>query len=137
MPNKTLYVGNFPYDVTEADLRELFQPYEPLTEVRIMGNRGFAFVELDAQAAQQAVEQLNAQDFRGRPLTVNEARPRSDRGAGGGGARGGAGGGGGRGGFGGGGGGGGRGGFGGGGGGGGGGRGGGGRGNRGGRERRW
>jgi cold-inducible RNA-binding protein len=130
MPNKTLYVGNFPYDVSEADLRELFQPYEPLTEVRIMGNRGFAFVELDAQAAQQAIEQLNGQDFRGRPLTVNEARPRSDRGGGGGG-RGGAGGGGGRGGFGGGGGGS-RGGF-----GSGGGRGGGSRGNRGGRERRW
>ena len=136
MPNKTLYVGNFPYDVTEADIRQLFQPYEPLTEVRMMGNRGFAFVELDAQQADAAVNDLNGQDFRGRPLTVNEARPRSDRGGGGGGR---GGGGGGRGGFGGGGGGG-RGGFGGGGGGrggfgggGGGGRGG----SRGGRERRW
>jgi RNA recognition motif-containing protein len=127
MPNKTLYVGNFPYDVTEADLRELFQPYEPLTEVRMMGNRGFAFIELDAEAAQQAIDQLNGQDFRGRPLTVNEARPRTDRGGGGRGGPGGGGGG--RGGFGGGGGG--RGGF------GGGGRGGGSRGNRGGRERRW
>jgi len=128
MPNKTLYVGNFPYDVTEADLREMFQPYEPLTEVRIMGNRGFAFVELDAQKADAAIADLNGKEFRGRPLTVNEARPRTE---GGGGAR--SGGGGGRGGFGGGGGGGGgRGGF----GGGGGGRGGGG-GGRGGRERRW
>jgi RNA recognition motif-containing protein len=125
MPNKTLYVGNFPYDTTEADLRQMFQPYEPLTEVRMMGNRGFAFIELEEQNANQAVADLNGKDYRGRPLTVNEARPRTDRG----GPRGG-GGGGGRGGFGGGGGGG-RGGF---GGGGGGGRGGGG---RGGRERRW
>jgi len=118
MPNKTLYVGNFPYDTTEADVRQLFQPYEPLTEVRMMGNRGFAFVELDEQTAGQAVSDLNGKDYRGRPLTVNEARPRQDRG----GPRGGGGGGGG-----------GRGGFGG-GGGGGGGRGGG---SRGGRERRW
>jgi len=125
MPTKTLYVGNFPYDVTEADLRELLQPYEPLTEVRMMGNRGFAFIELDEGNAGQAVEDLNGRDFHGRPLTVNEARPRADRGGprtGGGGGRGGFGGGGG--------GGGGRGGF----GGGGGGRGGG---SRGGRERRW
>ena len=126
MPNKTLYVGNFPYDVTEADLRELFQPYEPLTEVRMMGNRGFSFIELDAQKADSAVADLNGRDFRGRPLTVNEARPRTERS--GGGPRSGGGG---RGGFGGGGGGGGRGGF------GGGDRGGRGGGSRGGRERRW
>ena len=80
MPNKTLYVGNFPYDTTEADLRQLFQPYEPLTEVRIMGNRGFAFVQLDEQTADQAINGLNGKDYRGRPLTVNEARPRQDRG---------------------------------------------------------
>lgn len=117
MPSKTLYVGNFPYDTTEADLRQLFAPYEPLTEVRLIGNRGFAFIELDEQQAGPAIEALNGQNFRGRALTVNEARPREDRGG--------------------------RGGFGGGGGGGGGfrsgdrgGRGGG-RGGRGGRERRW
>jgi RNA recognition motif-containing protein len=104
MPNKTLYVGNFPYDVTEADLRELFQPYEPLTEVRIMGNRGFAFIELDQQKADSAIADLNGKEFRGRPLTVNEARPRTERAggarSGGGGGRGGfSSGGGGRGGF--------------------------------------
>jgi RNA recognition motif-containing protein len=85
MPNKTLYVGNFPYDTTEADLRQLFQQFEPLAEVRIMGNRGFAFVELDEQNAEAAIAELNGKDFRGRPLTVNEARPRERRDGGGGG----------------------------------------------------
>ncbi|UCH33022.1 MAG: RNA-binding protein [Armatimonadota bacterium] len=89
MPDKTLYVGNFPYSVTEDDLRQLFEQYGPLTEVRMIGNRGFAFIQLDEQQAAGAIEALNGQDFQGRPLTVNEAQPRPERTGGGGGFRGG------------------------------------------------
>ena len=146
--NTKMYVGNLPFAAQEQDVRELFSQYGGVTEVflpmdRESGRpRGFAFVTMDsAEAMNAAINAQNGQEFLGRKLAINEARPREERpaGGGGGGGRGGygggGGGGGGRGGYGGGGGGG-RGGYGGGGGGGGGGgkRGGGGfdRGNRGG-----
>jgi RNA recognition motif-containing protein len=137
---KKLYVGNLTYDTTEDNLVELFSEYGEVLSAQIIIDRdtnrskGFGFVEM-ADGADEAANALNGQDFRGRNLTVNEARPREDRGGGGGGRGGYGGGGGGRGGYGGGGGGG-RGGYGGGGGGyggGGGGYGGGGGGGRGGR----
>ena len=148
--NTKMYVGNLPFAAQEQDVRELFSQYGGVTEVflpmdRESGRpRGFAFVTMDsAEAMNAAINAQNGQEFLGRKLAINEARPREERpagGGGGGGGRGGygggggGGGGGGRGGYGGGGGGGGRGGYGGGGGGGGGKRGGGGfdRGNRGG-----
>jgi RNA recognition motif-containing protein len=110
---KKLYVGNLTYDTTEDNLVELFSEYGEVLSAQIIIDRetnrskGFGFVEM-AHGADEAASALNGQDFRGRNLTVNEARPREDRGGGGGG-------GGGRGGYGGGGGGGGRGGYGGGG----------------------
>ena len=98
---KKLYVGNLTYDTTEDNLVELFQEFGEVLSAQIIIDRdtnrskGFGFVEMaDGQAADEAANSLNGQDFRGRNLTVNEARPREDRGGGGGG-RGGYGGGGG------------------------------------------
>lgn len=119
-----LYVGNMSFSTTEDTLREAFAQYGTVTKVQLIMDRetgrprGFAFVEM-SDGADAAIQALNGAQLDGRPLTVNEAKPREDRGPRGGG---GGGGGGGRGGYGGGGGG--RGGYGGGGGGGGGGRGG-------------
>ena len=130
-----LYVGNLSYNATSSDLEQLFSQHGTVQSAEVIQDRdtgrskGFGFVEMGSdQEAQAAITALNGQQHDGRALTVNEAKPREDRGP-----RGGGGGGGGRGGYGGGGGGGGRGGYGGGGGGGRGGYGGGGGGGRGGR----
>lgn len=88
--SKKLYVGNLTYDTTEDDLVELFQSYGEVQSAQIIidretnRSRGFGFVEM-ADGAEAAAEALNGQDFRGRNLTVNEARPRDPRGGGGGG----------------------------------------------------
>ena len=135
--SKKLYVGNLSYSTTSSDLEQLFGQHGTVQSAEVISDRetgrskGFGFVQMGSDdEAQAAIAALNGQEHDGRPLTVNEAKPREDRprgGGGGGGGRsfGGGGGGGGRGGYGGGGGGGGRdrGGYGGGGGGGGGGRG--------------
>jgi RNA recognition motif-containing protein len=119
-----LYVGNLSYGVTSETLEELFAQFGEVRSAQVIQDRdtgrskGFGFVEMaDDNAARDAINALHDKEHDGRPLTVNEARPREERGGGGG--RGYGGGGGGRG-YGGGGGGGGRGGYGGGGGGGGG-----------------
>ncbi len=126
---KRLYVGNLPYQMTDAELNELFAAYGAVESAQVIVDRetgrskGFGFVQMGNPAeADAATQALNGQQFKGRPLTVNEARPKTEfgngGGGGGGGGRGGRGGyGGGGGGYGGGGGGGGRGGYGGGGGG--------------------
>jgi RNA recognition motif-containing protein len=119
---KKLYVGNLSYEVTDGDLEQLFAAHGTVESAQVIMDRdtgrskGFGFVEMKTdQEAQAAIAALNGQESGGRSLTVNEARPREDRGGGGGGGRrgggggyGGGGGGGGRGGYGGGGGGGGR-----------------------------
>jgi RNA recognition motif-containing protein len=99
---KKLYVGNLSYQVNESDLEALFSQYGTVQSAQIIVDRdtnrskGFGFVEMDSDAeAQAAIQALNGQDHGGRNLTVNEARPREDRGGGGGGGRGGYGGGGG------------------------------------------
>ena len=114
---KKLYVGNLSYSVTETSLQDLFSQAGEVASARIITDRasgrskGFGFVEMSNEdGAQAAIDKFNGQEFEGRKLTVNEARPMEPR-SGGGGGRGGFGGGGGRGGFGGGGRGGGRGGF--------------------------
>jgi hypothetical protein len=98
---KNLYVGNLSFKATADDLRELFSQHGTVTSAQVIMDRetgkprGFGFVEM-GDGAQSAVDALNGQDFQGRPLTVNEARPREDRrggGGGGGGGRGGRGGG--------------------------------------------
>ena len=100
---KKLYVGNLTYDTTEDNLVELFSEFGEVLSAQIIIDRdtnrskGFGFVEM-ANGADEAATALNGQDFRGRNLTVNEARPREDRGGrggSGGGGRGGYGGGGG------------------------------------------
>ena len=98
MGNK-LYVGNLSYNVRDDDLQQAFAQYGTVSSAKVMMDRdtgrskGFGFVEMDsAEAAQAAIKALNGQDNNGRALTVNEARPREERG---GGSRGGYGGGGG------------------------------------------
>ncbi len=99
---KNIYVGNLPYDTTGDDLVELFQSYGTVTSGQVIidkfsgRSRGFGFVEMsNDDESQAAIEALNGSPYGGRPLTVNEARPREDRGGGGGGGRGSGGGGGG------------------------------------------
>ena len=96
MASKTLYVGNLPYSTGESSLRDMFEPYGPVADVRIIPDKGFGFVEIPEENMQAAIDAINGQEMGGRTLTVNEARPRTDRGGGGGGGRGGYGGGGGR-----------------------------------------
>jgi len=95
-----LYVGNLNFRTTENTLRELFEQFGGVAEAAIINDRetgrprGFAFVTMDNDDdGRAAIEELNGKEFEGRPLTVNEARPRENRG-GGGGFRGGGGGGG-------------------------------------------
>ena len=90
---KNIYVGNLVWDATADDLLALFQEHGAVARAQVITDRetgrsrGFGFVEMDNDAeAQKAVEALNGSNFRGRPLTVNEARPREDRGGGGGGS---------------------------------------------------
>jgi RNA recognition motif-containing protein len=86
-----LFVGNLPYETSEAELREHFSAVGPLSSVflpvdRETGRpRGFAFVEVaDPAVATAAIQRLNNQPFKGRPLSVSEARARESRPAGGG-----------------------------------------------------
>ena len=81
-----LFVGNLPYEVTEPDLREFFSTVGPLSNVIIPVDRetgkrrGFAFVEFsDPAHAEEASRRLNNQSFKGRNITINEARARESR----------------------------------------------------------
>jgi RNA recognition motif-containing protein len=104
---KKLYVGNLGYDVSSSDLEQLFASHGTVESAEVIADRmtgrskGFGFVEMGSeQEAQAAINALNGKDHGGRALTVNEAKPRENRGGGGGGGgrggRGGYGGGGGR-----------------------------------------
>lgn len=96
-----LYVGNLPFSVNDVELREIFSEHGEVQSAQVImdretgRSRGFGFVEMDAAGASAAIENLNGKDVGGRPLVVNEARPREDRprgggrGGGGGGGRGG------------------------------------------------
>ena len=97
---KRLYVGNLDYGVTDSDLETMFAAHGTVESAQVVMDRdtgrskGFGFVEMKTdQEAQAAIAALNGQLSGGRNLTVNEARPREDRGGGGGGGRGGYGGG--------------------------------------------
>lgn len=100
---KRLYVGNLPYGVTNSELEQVFAAFGSVESAQVVTDRetgrskGFAFVEMATDdQAQAAIKGLDGKDLSGRPLTVNEARPREDRpsGRGGGGRQGGYGGGG-------------------------------------------
>jgi cold-inducible RNA-binding protein len=99
---KKLYVGNLSYSVDSSELEQLFGQHGQVVSAQIINDRdtgrskGFGFVEMAKDdEAQNAINALNGQQHGGRTLTVNEARPREDRGGGGGfgGGRGGGGGG--------------------------------------------
>jgi cold-inducible RNA-binding protein len=81
-----LYVGNLPFTTTENELQELFSQAGAVQEVMLMQDRftgksrGFAFVTMGSEEeAQNAISKFNGQAMEGRPLTVNEARPREPR----------------------------------------------------------
>lgn len=81
-----LYVGNLAFETTENDLQDLFEPHGNVNEVHLMmdrmtgQSRGFAFVTMNDDAeGKSAMSSLNGHELNGRPLTVNEARPREDR----------------------------------------------------------
>jgi RNA recognition motif-containing protein len=88
---RKLYVGNLSYDTTDATLEQLFAAHGTVQSAQVIMDRetgrskGFGFVEMGSdQEAQAAIAALNGQMVGGRQLTVNEARPKEDRGGGGG-----------------------------------------------------
>ena len=100
---KKIYVGNLSYQMTDADLSDLFGQIGSVESVQIITDRdtgrskGFGFVQMsDDEAAEKAIAELNGKEVNGRALTVNEARPMERRDFGSRGGRGGGGGGGGR-----------------------------------------
>jgi RNA recognition motif-containing protein len=88
-----LYVGNLPFSASQDDIRTAFEAFGTVHDVSLVTDRdtgrprGFGFVEMDAEAANAAIEGLNNKEFEGRDLTVNEARERKSGGGGGGGGR--------------------------------------------------
>ena len=91
MPSK-LYVGNLPFEMTEDDLQELFAAHGAVVSAKVITDRetgrarGFGFVEMEQdEDAQKAIQSLDGQEFKGRNLKVNVAKPREERSGGGGG----------------------------------------------------
>lgn len=87
---KNIYVGNLVWDCTADDLLALFQEHGSVARAQVITDRetgrsrGFGFVEMDNDVeAQKAIDALNGAPYKGRALTVNEARPREERGGGG------------------------------------------------------
>ncbi|MFH1846319.1 MAG: RNA-binding protein [Candidatus Omnitrophota bacterium] len=80
MEESRLYVGNLKYSVTGEELQGLFSEYGEVKDVVVMQGKGFAFVEMaESEAAEKAKEALNGQDFQGRILRIDAARPRRER----------------------------------------------------------
>jgi cold-inducible RNA-binding protein len=87
-----LFVGNLSFDTSERDLQEAFEAFGQVSSAAVITDRdtgrsrGFGFVEMPSESeARAAIDGLNETDLHGRPLKVNEARPRAERGGGGGG----------------------------------------------------
>ena len=84
--DKRMFVGNLPFSTTEDEIRQLFEKHGAVTSVKIITNRetgrsrGFAFVEMEASAADNAMKALNGTDLGGRPLKIDEAKERENRG---------------------------------------------------------
>ena len=81
-----LYVGNLPYSFTTDDLQKLFAPYGAITSAQVLTDRdtgrsrGFGFVDMENDdEARKAMSELDGKETDGRNLTVNEARPRTER----------------------------------------------------------
>ena len=83
--SKSIYVGNLPWSSTEEQVRDLFAEYGNVHSVKLVNDRetgrarGFGFVEMDDAPAEAAIEALDNQNFGGRTLRVNEAKPRAPR----------------------------------------------------------
>jgi RNA recognition motif-containing protein len=93
---RKLYVGNLAYGVSSSDLEQMFAEFGTVQSAQVIVDRdtgrskGFGFVEMGSdQEAQAAIAAMSGKEVDGRQLTVNEARPREDRGGGGGGGGGG------------------------------------------------
>lgn len=89
-----IFVGNLSHDATDTDIRDAFAAFGKVANVTIIRDkfsgepRGFGFVEMDAKGeAEAAIAGMNGKEVKGRPLNVNEARPKTERGGGGGGNR--------------------------------------------------
>ncbi len=87
---KNIYVGNLPFSTSESDLEQMFGQFGQVDRVHLVRNRdtgesrGFAFVEMAVDTeADNAINGVNGQDLHGRTLSVNEARPKTEGGAGG------------------------------------------------------
>lgn len=83
---KNLFVGNLPHSTTEAELRSIFQEYGAVERVSLVTDRetgrarGFGFVEMvNESEADKAIAALDSSDLGGRPMKVNEAKPKTDR----------------------------------------------------------
>jgi len=82
---KSIYVGNLPFSATEDELMDLFGQHGTVDSVKLIADRdtgrprGFAFVEMEDEGAEAAIEALDGNEFGGRSLRVNEARPRQPR----------------------------------------------------------
>ncbi|HMO50972.1 MAG TPA: RNA-binding protein [Kiritimatiellia bacterium] len=81
-----IFVGNLPYGATDTDLRKAFEAYGTVASASVIidkftgKSRGFGFIEMpDAAQGKAAIEGLNDQELHGRPIRVNEAKPREDR----------------------------------------------------------
>lgn len=81
-----IYVGNLPYSVTDEDLRDVFGEYGDLASAEVIKDKfsgqskGFGFVDMPNNSeADAAIKELNESVFKGRKLTVNEARPREQQ----------------------------------------------------------
>ncbi|PIU25823.1 MAG: RNA-binding protein [Candidatus Infernicultor aquiphilus] len=80
MQENKLYVGNLKYSVTSEQLKELFSSYGEVKSVNIIEGKGFAFIEMASpEEAEKAKDALNDTEFDGRPLKIDEARPRKPR----------------------------------------------------------
>ena len=82
-----IYVGNLSYEATDVTIREAFESFGEVTSARVIKDkyngqsRGFGFVEMPAQSqAQTAIRSLNGKELLGKPISVNEARARTDQG---------------------------------------------------------
>ena len=80
MEGKRLYVGNLTYSVNESQLRDLFSQYGEIASIKVIEQKGFAFVEMEtSEEAQAAMDALNQTVFEGRTLRIDEARPMQPR----------------------------------------------------------
>ena len=83
--SKNLYVGNLPWSASEQDVRAAFEAFGEVISVKLIEDRetgrprGFGFVEMEDQAATEAIDKLDGTDFGGRTIKVNEAKPRPQR----------------------------------------------------------